>query len=91
MCAVQFFINNHDDNVSWDMTHLPSFSHFLQCFSGEDLLGIVNVDHEDGIRRQSFQELCPALVYQIASGVCSEDHHEEGAASRRKLSQGEGE
>ena len=54
---------------------------FFQCFTGEELLDIYGVDHEEGIDGSTFQEICPALIHQITSGVCQEDDHGEGSTA----------
>ncbi|XP_013379925.1 zinc transporter ZIP6 isoform X1 [Lingula anatina] len=42
-----------------------------KCFNGEDLLTVFGVDHEAGVTRAQFTDLCPALIQQQITGACS--------------------
>ena len=46
-------------------------SFFLQCFLGSELLKIFSLNVTVGITEHGLTELCPALLQQTLSGICS--------------------
>ena len=57
--------------------HYFLFVSVLQCYSGEQLLTIYNISHEDGVTQAEFEQLSAGLIQQLLQGCATDDHDDD--------------
>ncbi|XP_033118397.1 zinc transporter ZIP12-like [Anneissia japonica] len=75
-------VDDHDHEEGDDHDHEEGDDHDddhgeKQCYSGESLLDIFGIDHESGLHQEDLERICPALLQQVLSKSCEEEHQEE--------------
>ncbi|XP_063957011.1 zinc transporter ZIP12-like [Lytechinus pictus] len=46
------------------------------CYTGAELLDIHGIDHGSGLTESQYMQLCPSLIQQTLSGVCSQNENQ---------------
>nr|XP_002734971.1 PREDICTED: zinc transporter ZIP12-like [Saccoglossus kowalevskii] len=73
----EHYHHGNDITVIEDHHHDHHEAEELDCYSGEDLMTIYDIDHDTGISASQFISICPALLQQVLSDACVHHYEEE--------------